>query len=131
MNTSLLHKHTWHIMLTIWQWILKQRRGHITCQGPSTSKVDKWCFHDGMNVCPILSIRKVNNCISNVALLYHDTFSSLLVVGGQMRKFSISRFVRQGCPLALFLSCATCGNLFNVFLNYSHVSLTGLSLPSI
>ena len=39
------------------------------------------------------------------ASLYREAFSSILVVGGQTRKFSISRSVSQGCPLAPFLFC--------------------------
>ena len=38
-----------------------------------------------------------------VALFYREAFSSVLAGGGQTRKFSISHFVHQGCPLVPFL----------------------------
>ena len=64
-----------------------------------------------------------------VASLYREAFSLVLVVGGQTRKFVISRSVRQGCPLApslFFIVVET----FSMYLNSSQVSLKGLPLPS-
>ena len=63
-----------------------------------------------------------------VASLYCEAFSSVLVAGGQTRKFSISRSICQGCPLAplLFLLVV---ETFSMYLNSSQVSLKGLPLP--
>ena len=67
--------------------------------------------------------------INVVASLYREAFSSFLVAEGQTRKFSISRFVRQGCPLAPFLFLLVM-ETFSMYLNSSQVSLKGLPLPA-
>ena len=56
-----------------------------------------------------------------VASLYHEAFSSVLVVGGKTRKFSISRFVHQGCLLtpSLFLLVVEIFNVFKFFQSFS------------
>ena len=67
--------------------------------------------------------------INVVASLYREAFSSVLVAGGQTRKFSISRSVRQGCPLAPFLFLLVM-ETFSMYLNSSQVSLKGLPFPA-
>ena len=67
--------------------------------------------------------------IRAVVSLYREAFNSVLVVGGQTRKFVISRSVRQGCPLAPFLFLLVM-ETFSMYLNSSQVSLKGLPLPT-
>ena len=62
-------------------------------------------------------------------MLYCEAFSSILVVYGQTRKFSISRSVRQGCPLAPFLFFIVM-ETFSMYLNSSQVSRNGTTLPA-
>ena len=54
--------------------------------------------------------------INVVASLYREAFSSVLVAGGQTRKFSISHSVRQGWPLAPFLVLLVM-ETFSMYLN--------------
>ena len=64
-----------------------------------------------------------------VASLYREAFSSVLVAGGQTRKFSILHSIRQGCPLAPFLFLLVV-ETFSMYLKSSQVSLKGPPLPS-
>ena len=84
-----------------------------------------WDFMEGS----LLRLGFPAQWIRVVASLYREAFSSDLIGGGQIRKFSISRSVRQGCPLAPFLFFIVM-ETFSMYLNSSQVSRKGLPLPS-
>ena len=69
-----------------------------------------------------------NRWIRGVSALYRNAHSSLLFAKDVGRQFSISRSIRQGCPLAPFLYLLIF-EVFFVFLNSRHVSIKGLALP--
>ena len=83
-----------------------------------------WAFLEDTMACmgfPSESIR-------GVASLYRSAHSQVLVAGGRGERFSISRSVRQGCPLAptLFLFFA---EAMSSFLAAQDTGLQGLRLP--
>ena len=67
--------------------------------------------------------------IRDVASLYREAFSSIVVASGQTRKFFISCSVCQGCPLVSFLFLQVM-ETFSMYINSSQVSLKGLPLPA-
>ena len=69
-----------------------------------------------------------NRWIRGVSTLYRTAHNSLLFVGDVGRRFSISRSVRQGCPLAPFLFLLV-SEAFSVHLNSHNVNIKGLTLP--
>ena len=80
-----------------------------------------WDFMEGT----LLRMGFPNRWIRGVSALYRNAHSSLLFARDGGRRFSISRSVRQGCPIAPFLFLLA----FSVFLNSQHVNIKGLTLP--
>ena len=69
-----------------------------------------------------------NIWVRGVPGLYRNAHSSLLFAGDVGGRFSISRSVRQGCPLAPFLFLLV-SEAFSVHLNSQRVNIKGLALP--
>ena len=83
-----------------------------------------WNFMEGT----LLKMGFPNNWIRGVSALYRNAHSSVLFAGDIGRRFSISRSVRQGCPLAPFLFLLV-SEAFSVYLNSQQVNIKGLALP--
>ena len=83
-----------------------------------------WDFMEGT----LLRMGFPNIWIRGVAALYRNAHSSLLFAGDIGRRFSISRSVRQGCPLAPFLFLLV-AEAFSVHLNSQYANIKGLALP--
>ena len=66
--------------------------------------------------------------ITAVAALYRTAHSSLLFAGDVGGRFSLSRSVRQGCPLAPFLFILV-SEAFSDFLRSRNVDIRGIALP--
>ena len=66
--------------------------------------------------------------IRAVATLYRTAHSSLLFAGDVGGRFSLSRSVRQGCPLAPFLFILV-SEAFSDFLRSRNVDIRGIALP--
>ena len=83
-----------------------------------------WDFMEGT----LLRMGFPNIWVRGVSTLYRNTNNSLLFAGDIGRRFSISRSVRQGCPLAPFLFLLV-SEAFSVHLNSQSVNIKGLALP--
>ena len=83
-----------------------------------------WDFMEGT----LLRMGFPNIWIRGVAALYRNAHSSLLFAGDIGRRFSISRSVRQGCPLAPFLFLLV-SEAYSVHLNSQSINIKGLALP--
>ena len=83
-----------------------------------------WDFMEGT----LLRMGFPNIWIRGVAALYRNAHSSLLFVGDIGKHLSISRLVRQGCPLAPFLFLLV-AEAFSVHLNSQYANIKGLALP--
>ena len=79
-----------------------------------------WNFMEGT----LLKMGFPNRWIRGVSALYRNAHSSVLFAGDIGRRFSISRSVRQGCPLAPFLFLLV-AEVFSVHLNSQHVNIKG------
>ena len=86
-------------------------------------KVD-WDFMEGT----LLRMGFPNRWIRGVSTLYRNAHNSLLFAADVGRRFSISRSMRQGCPLAPFLFLLV-SEAFSVHLNSQQVNIKGLAFP--
>ena len=66
--------------------------------------------------------------IKAVFALYTSTSSRVLVGGALGNNFPITRFVRQGCPLAPYLFLFV-GEAFSAFLNRNTLYIKGIQWP--
>ena len=82
-----------------------------------------WDFMEGT----LLRMGFPTTWIRGVSALYRHAHSSLLFAGDIGRRFSISRSVRQGCPLAPFLFLLV-SEAFSVHLNSEDVNIKALAL---